>query len=159
MFENVFILYIILISLFNFKLFFKKKCIYLMTVEELRKIAESEGDSFTGKYLLLNYYGLRNSYFLNWCGYIEIPMNHKNFNIDSSKLYVHGGITFDQYKDDKRVLGFDCAHYTDTYLLNITENSNYKNKEYIISECERLIDQIHKVYLDDINMLEVMKKL
>lgn len=49
------------------------------------------------------------------CGYVEIPESHKLHGIDYNELEfdVHGGLTYSGYRDDKYLIGFDCAHYGD----------------------------------------------
>ncbi len=98
------------------------------------------------------------------CGYIIIPEESSLFKIDAScsvdlydldlddpniitklkkqqKLYnvdVHGGITYSGFYDGKNYcIGFDCAHYQDTF--------EDQTLEYCINECESLAKQLKEI--------------
>jgi len=97
-----------------------------------------------------------------WCGYIEVHEHNKYYNkpYDEADIFdVHGGLTYSGdltiYKDNieipKYFFGFDCAHGGDMtiYTINFKEPIEYKcssgiyrNKEYVISECEKLAEQL-----------------
>ncbi len=103
----------------------------------------------------------RNVFGGHLCGYVIIPID-----IDigecGDKLDVHGGITFDKVKNGEIKIGFDCAHCfdirpsmerlykTDPDLIRIRKkypNSliferSYKNINFCIDECKKLINQI-----------------
>ena len=91
--------------------------------------------------------------------------NNQDFDFD-----VHGGITFvnqstgDDYLPGMNWIGFDCAHYgadcpdreatlnafddllgSELTILSTFHNSPYgtvRSKEYVVSECKWLIDQL-----------------
>ena len=98
------------------------------------------------------------------CGYVIIPEESSLFKMDVSssvdlydldlddpniitklkqqqKIYnvnVHGGITYnDVYDCIGYCIGFDCAHYQDTFEV--------QTLEYCINECERLAKQLKEI--------------
>jgi hypothetical protein len=100
------------------------------------------------------------------CGYVKIPKSHQLFETSESKIYelypnlsVHGGITFMDYMKGKNsktyCIGFDAGHccdakdpsllsekYKDLFSSKFLEYGEIRTLEYMISECESLIDQI-----------------
>lgn len=84
---------------------------------------------------------------------------------------IHGGITFFEKNDNMCAIGFDCAHTWDIvpynqkileesrqrmkermpWLYENEENSPfyklscYKNINFVIQECRRLVDQLNKI--------------
>ena len=102
---------------------------------------------------------------MQWrCGYVIIPEESSLFKMDvsySANLYdldlddpkvitklkqqqelcninVHGGITYNDFYDGKDYcIGFDCAHYQDTF--------EDQTLEYCINECESLAKQLKEI--------------
>lgn len=63
----------------------------------------------------------------------KLKQQQKLCNVD-----VHGGITYNDFYDGKNYcIGFDCAHYQDTF-----ENQTL---EYCINELERLAKQLKEI--------------
>ncbi len=82
-----------------------------------------------------------------YCGYVVIPKDHILYGIkrfDDKRLMnlgVHGGITFSGILttlngENEFCIGFDCAHYNDSPLI--------QNQDYVREECKSLINQIIK---------------
>lgn len=101
------------------------------------------------------------------CGYVGVPESHENFeqDYDLVDVDVHGGLTFsdrcsphpegdhlgichvEEGAANKTVwwLGFDCAHswdITPRYESFFSDNSIYRNFEYVKLEVERLAEQL-----------------
>jgi hypothetical protein len=103
-----------------------------------------------------------------WCGYVGVSKEHKffgeHYNEHYQDLAVHGGLTFSDachgVDEDGRGIchpadegdhvwwfGFDCAHSFDIHPsqelqgLRYSE-SEYRNKEYVISEVTDLAKQL-----------------
>ena len=102
---------------------------------------------------------------MQWrCGYVIIPQESSLFKMNVSyyinlydldlddpniitklkqqqKLYnvdIHGGITYNDFYDGKGYcIGFDCAHYKDTFEV--------QTLEYCINECEKLAKQLKEI--------------
>lgn len=102
------------------------------------------------------------------CGYVLIPNDDKYFAMEDIDIDCHGGVTFDGFNEDIRCIGFDCAHSGDYVpstelfkklrkkageldIFPIPEelkkysifNPTYKNIQFCIEECMRMIDQLH----------------
>ena len=90
------------------------------------------------------------------CGYIYVPIQNDKF-INSDRLSVHGGITYESYSPDNKflVLGFDCVHYCDSkqFIKNPRSTGYCKNelihlskqiKRQIISSRKRMIKNAMK---------------
>jgi len=107
----------------------------------------------------------------NLCGYICVNGNHPFTHLDLAldiPIDTHGGITYAQNEEDGYWIGFDCAHcgdfcpgivksyeYMNQILRDITPESNifdrmmrrfsedrqYKNIQFCIDECKRMVDQ------------------
>lgn len=117
------------------------------------------------------------------CGYVILPIE---LPLDYGDLSCHGGITYDEVKDGKRKIGFDCAHSDDylpstEYLIKtlpelieiqkeldeMKKNFNnedspiflrsYKNIVYCIQECKSIVDQI--ILNEKINSVATQKNL
>ena len=78
-----------------------------------------------------------------YCGYVSIPKSSSLYGVDIDdvicSLDVHGGITYagnlpTECEKDEFFLVFDCNHYGD--------NPNVQNKDFVLSECKKLVDQI-----------------
>lgn len=106
---------------------------------------------FTKRTDLPNYKGYKNfmiyhddGIMFEWyCGYVELPKGHVLYDKETEfddviqDIDVHGGVTF--MKD--HVIGFDCNHYDDNIIVC--------NKEYVINEIHKMIDQLDDVKLPD----------
>ncbi len=103
----------------------------------------------------------------HFCGYVRIPEEHLYFRKEDIDLDCHGGITFNQIHEEHWI-GFDCAHSADyipsMQLIRKTmpelielrkmfpipedlknhpwDNPIYRNMEYCIKECKRMIEQL-----------------
>lgn len=93
----------------------------------------------------------RNVRLNNLCGYVEITKDNKLFGIDymdiDVPLSVHGGITWSALEGDFWVFGFDCAHPLDlTFTENFEPrgNGNYRDIDWVTTECESLAEQLSK---------------
>ena len=72
------------------------------------------------------------------CGYIVIPAVNVKYINDIYIFSVHGGITFTTYAefDKKLILGFDCAHLTDS--------PQYSKRPKSVGYCKDQIDKLSK---------------
>lgn len=144
-----------------------------MTKEELEKIIKLEGFHYEFERHGLTCVIHRNSN-QAWCGYVGVDKNNKGYGknycfwseselglSDTEKfinnIEVHGGITFAdkaywKENDDKWYFGFDCVHAGDLSLLDFyfkeippSKDSAYRTKDYVISECDKLAEQLIKL--------------
>ena len=101
------------------------------------------------------------------CGYVCIPESHPYhginfFDLKAPDIEVHYGITYNQIRDEKYWIGFDCAHSSDItpsmerykrqnnilkelpdHFKNLPMfNTTYKNISFAIGECKSIVDQI-----------------
>lgn len=104
------------------------------------------------------------------CVYVRIPNTHPYFKNEEIDLDVHGGITFNEAHEEHWI-GFDCAHlgdyvptmehlrntipemkllkeafeisdeFKDMYLFNPV----YRNVDYCIEECKKMIRELHVI--------------
>jgi len=96
------------------------------------------------------------------CGYVVIPDDHPLFKKENIDIDCHFGITFNEAYEE-HLIGFDCAHSGD-YIPSMElirkkcrlelypipkgyENFNifnptYRNVQYCIDECKKMIDQL-----------------
>ena len=92
-------------------------------------------------------YGFKTEEFdYHWyCGYVEPPKDKLTLNI--SELEVHGGITFDGYRQDmskNRIWGWDYNHCEDIDYENKLKNKfQFKSKEEVVNiiskDCQEFI--------------------
>lgn len=92
------------------------------------------------------------SFSLHLCGYVILDEDNKLYGKDYEEevvenLEVHGGITFTEpIKEEKWMIGFDCAHYDDvcpeTVALWGSDSGTYKDMWFVKSELIKLVDQI-----------------
>jgi hypothetical protein len=122
-------------AVFNYKNY-QCKCVRIMALEGI-------GEYFGG----------------HWCGYICIPKDHAWYGKerDGIDCNIHGGITYSEEEEDGFWIGFDCAHaYDMSPSINMIMqkrnipgekviisflNPTYKNLNYVIQECKKLVDQ------------------
>lgn len=104
------------------------------------------------------------------CGYVTLPESHPWYGNEMEEIHVevHGGLTFNMVKDERHIIGFDCAHKNDVIPavkevdiemqkispdiyerltkdateMKIKEIQTYKNIEFVKNECEKLVDQL-----------------
>lgn len=100
----------------------------------------------------------RNSELLSLCGYVHILADDPVFSEKLNDIHVHGGLTYDEIKDGKRIVGFDCAHMRDLVpviymidkdLLNkrftkmgIEQFKTYRTVFFVRQELEKLVEQL-----------------
>jgi hypothetical protein len=142
-----------------------------MIKEELLEIIKKEGDEYKFEAFGLPCLMIRNTRkgMGHWCGYVGVPkeseLNGKDYYVSSkselgiSKLEqaindisIHGGFTFSgkMKDDDTWYFGFDCAHLgdIDLYMFDfheIVEEDTYKDKDFVISECQNLARQLKQI--------------
>jgi len=112
-------------------------------------------------HLVHNIYDNWKDKLIHWCGYALIPAKTalgkwilENENKIENEINVHGGITLLKVEDDIVWIGFDTAHSEDFFTLKYTVgNKTYKDKEYVIKETKKLIDEILRVYRGNIKII------
>lgn len=69
-------------------------------------------------------------------GYVALPKGHKYYEVDYNDIPVdvHGGLTYGQMDGEMWVVGFDTAHYMDTF-------TNWPRKR-VEQEANRLLKQL-----------------
>lgn len=84
---------------------------------------------------LIDFFGEWSNPWFN--GYVILPKGHKYRDVDYDDIPVecHGGLTFSGHGINRTwVIGFDCNHYGDNYLV--------QDADYVALECESIIDQL-----------------
>ena len=105
------------------------------------------------------------------CGYVKVPKDHPFFgkSYDDIPIEVHGGLTYAENLDDGYWIGFDCGHSGDLspysnkqrelnpFFKELHEDlqktlkefnpncawiETYKNIEYVIVECQKMVEQL-----------------
>lgn len=133
-----------------------------MTKQEFEKIIQAEGNHYEFQSKGLKCVIHRNAV-KAWCGYVGVDKKHKWYGRDYdddevSNITVHGGLTYAGKAhwskiDDNWYFGFDCCHLLDvcettfmfTDLYNESNDVKYCTKEYVVTECERLAEQLTKI--------------
>lgn len=125
------------------------------------ELIKQEGDKKDFVYKDYKCHIIRHKTFGNLCGYIDIPLEHKLYDVhyDDIDVYVHGGLTYNGIGIDgipsAYVIGFDCAHYGDLspYLemrfpewLRVDSNDIYRDMDYVENELKNAVDQIIEKY-------------
>lgn len=70
-------------------------------------------------------------------GYVVLPKGHKYSGVHYNDIPVdcHGGLTFGAYDNNGNwIIGFDCRHSGDNYLV--------QDADYVESECKSIIEQL-----------------
>lgn len=62
---------------------------------------------------------------MHYCGYLELPENLADGLDPPYDLYVHGGVTYDEFNGSKRIVGFDCSHSCDYTLSKAEWHKSY----------------------------------
>lgn len=89
----------------------------------------------------------RNLLLKHWCGYIKLPNNHPDLNLDIDQIdsiyNFYGGMT--------AYWGFDCSHYynlLDSFSISIEKDidckATFKTFEFVQREVNRLADIANK---------------
>lgn len=116
----------------------------MKNMTELEKLVRKEGKHYKEEYRGIPF-KLRRGHGKTWFGTIFI---NPDLDLDTDDIEVHGGITYEEYIDGYRKIGFDCAHAGDAFpdpqvsRFLPQENSKYRTKEFVINECRSVIDQI-----------------
>ena len=127
---------------------------------------EYEPDLYEWTYRGIECVARRNMTHGAWCGYVDVPREvwdkFMGLSLDltnemDDRIDVHGGVTYAENILDKDAfrIGFDCAHGED-YLPKIAqltrdimyhkdERPTYRTLEFVVAECESMVDQILKV--------------
>lgn len=131
---------------------------------------KKEGDYHEWEYttengMVMKCYLQRHDTMKHLCGYVVITEDNKFWykDYDEIPVHVHGGLTYASSDDNKNwILGFDCAHSGDLvpsfrkiYLND--DNDIYRDKEYVISECESLADQLAEWSISKIRDIKLGK--
>ena len=123
-------------------------------MKNIQEIIKKEGDSHEWSYTAKN--GLEVECFIRrntsqaLCGYVLITFDNKLYGLEYDELYskinvhVHGGLTYSDEGEGGWVIGFDCAHAGDLCPAFPHFDGIYRTKEYVISECEKLAEEISK---------------
>jgi hypothetical protein len=121
-------------------------------MKNINEIIKSEGDYHDWTYSAKN--GLevecciRRNTSQALCGYVVLTSDNKLYGLDYDKLYskinvhVHGGLTYSDEGDGGWIIGFDCAHAGDLCPSFPHFDGIYRTKEYVISECEKLAEEV-----------------
>jgi hypothetical protein len=128
-----------------------------MNRSELLALIDQEGDRHEWEYKSYKCEITRNT-LKAWCGYVYLPTDHDYYGMEDSSINisVHGGITYTCWKEGFWVIGFDCSHSGDTVIYDeIMQNTfsdggydpygfgtSYRDKQFVISECESMVDQL-----------------
>lgn len=84
-----------------------------------------------------------------WCGYVECNDNLSDTEEGVLDEIAHYGITGGLSRDDDTFVGFDCAHHCDFFSLrSLSDNSIYKDFEFVQACLFRMIDFLVKCTLD-----------
>ena len=116
--------------------------------EHVMKTIEKE-NNILGENLTLNidYKGIKltvkrhpNMGHLN--GYINVPTNITEEQFNEIEDHSHGGITYDEHEGDYRVLGFDCAQYSDMtpYAIIGFFDCTYRDLKYVLNVLKDMAD-------------------
>lgn len=83
-----------------------------------------------------------------WCGYVTVEPGHPDYGRDYAEVELdhdpHGGLTFSGESDDGWVLGFDCAHWGDYVPAIPLGGGEYRDIDFIVSECAKLARDLEK---------------
>lgn len=121
------------------------------TEEALKAIIEQEGDTCLFIYKEYGCTLTRNYALGHWCGYVELK-NTDNFH-KATHVFCHGGITYANKRE--RIIGFDLGHSFDLspfvifdneeLFKSITNQREYRTKEYAIEQCKIIVDQLREL--------------
>lgn len=137
-----------------------------MELEEKIKI---EGDYHEWEYTaqngsIIKCYLKRHSSMRHLCGYVILTEDNKFWGkyYDDISAQVHGGLTYTEIDNNNNwVVGFDCAHSGDLVpsfqKVHLNVNDVYRDKEYVISECESLAEQLSEWSISKIRDVKLGK--
>lgn len=121
-------------------------------MKKINEIIKKEGDfhkwTYTAKNGLEVECLIRRNHTLALCGYVVLTSDNKLYGLDYDQLYskinvyIHGGLTYSDEGDDGWIIGFDCAHAGDFCPSIPNFDGIYRTKEYVISECEKLAEEV-----------------
>ncbi|WP_313327679.1 hypothetical protein [Enterobacter oligotrophicus] len=77
------------------------------------------------------------------CGYVSVPDEISDLDLEEVLIDVHGGITFDGFADwsgGVRVVGYDCAHAGDSCYGY--DDGIWRDVDFCVGECEKLAAQL-----------------
>lgn len=124
-------------------------------MKNIKEIIKKEGDFHKWTYTTSN--GLdvecflrRNPNTLTLCGYVVLTSDNKLFGLDYDDIYtkmfisIHGGLTYSDEQEGGWIIGFDCAHAGDLCPAFPHFDGIYRTKEFVISECEKLAEEVSK---------------
>jgi hypothetical protein len=123
-------------------------------MKNIKQIIKDEGDLHEWTYTAKN--GLKVECFfrrnntLALCGYVVLTSDNKLFGLDYDMIYskidvsVHGGLTYSDEGEGGWVIGFDCAHAGDLCPAFPYYDGVYRTKEFVITECEKLAEEVSK---------------
>lgn len=79
-------------------------------------------------------------------GYINVPTDITKEQFNDIEDHSHGGITYDKHEGDYRVLGFDCAHYSDMtpYAVISFSDSYYRDLKYVLNVLRDMADCVEE---------------
>ena len=128
----------------------------------LQKLIREEGDEFRWNFKGFDCLIKRNNSGA-CCGYVILDKDHDYYGINYDDLVIdcHGGLIYsDMNDDDKWLIGFDCSHYMDLVPnIHFTSSGIYRTKQFVIDECEKIVDQIFdksKSYRLDIKLKNIL---
>lgn len=105
---------------------------------------------------------------MHYCGYLELPESLADGLDPMYDLDVHGGVTYDELKDDKRIVGFDCSHSCDYTLYKAEWHKSYashhmfptplspptsmsamhfRTQTYVIKELRRMVASLEEFHI------------
>ncbi len=123
-------------------------------MKNIKQIIKEEGDLYEWTYTAKN--GLeidciiKRNTTLALCGYVVITSDNKLFGLDYDVIYskldvsVHGGLTYSDEGEGGWIIGFDCAHAGDLCPAFPYYDGVYRTKEFVITECEKLAEEVSK---------------
>jgi hypothetical protein len=130
------------------------------TIKELSRpenlnLAKKDLEKYPNKSYSFNYEGLdctlKRVHQINWNGYVQLPTNHKFYNLDYDELThklnrdginIHGDLTYGQ----DGMFGFDTLHLGDFCIYNngVDNKEIYWNYEMVEQETKKLAKHLSK---------------
>jgi len=107
---------------------------------------------------------------MHYCGYLEFPeklidvLNPVQIRDFVYALNVHGGVTYDELEGNKRIVGFDCNHWSDYTLYREGHKSHashhmfptppsarisaleFRTQTYVIKELHHIVTSLEEIY-------------